>query len=252
MSPIFENALDSLKVGMQFYMSGNQYSTRKHAILTVFHSIELMLKEYLYQINPILIYRNIDKKITENSLTVGFSEILVRLENLKLGIPEDQAKAVRNLQFKRNSIEHHRYDHQDEDRELISQALRFILYFMEFQLNQQPERLIEPELLSDIRELVEDYNERYAIADLRLESWMKEKWPSWNPEVEDTPNEFIGVSDCPQCRNEYLVMEQKGQPYCFWCCIEVPAEDCEICGRTKLIDVPCCDDEGGPYPRLVT
>jgi hypothetical protein len=252
LNPIFENALDSLKVGMQFYMSGNQYSTRKHAILTIFHSVELMLKEYLYQVNPILIYRNIDKKITEDSVTVGFSEILIRLENLNLGIPDDQAKAIRNLQSKRNRIEHHRYDHEDEDRELISQALKFILYFMEFQLNQMPEGLIEPELLENIRELVIDYNERHAVADHRLKSWLKEKWTDWNPEVEDTPEEFSGTDTCPQCRHDYLVMEQKGEPYCFWCCREIPAEYCDICCRTKIADVPCCEDADLPHLRLVT
>ncbi len=251
MSPILENALDSLKVAMQFYVSGNQYSTRKHAILTVFHSIELMLKEYLYRVNAILIYKNIDKKITEDSITVGFSEIVIRLENLQLGIPEDQIKVVRSLQSKRNRIEHHRYDDQDEDRELISQALRFVLYFMEFQLNEQPEGLIEPTLLSNIRELVEDYNVRHTIADHRLQSWLEEKWPNWEPEVEDTPEEFVGVDQCPQCRHQYLVMEQKGAPYCFWCSIEIPAEYCKICCCTKIVDVPCCEDECDPILTLV-
>lgn len=251
MSPILENALDSLKVGMQFYMSGNQYSTRKHAILTVFHSIELMLKEHLYRINSILIYKNIDKKITEDSVTVGLLEILIRLENLQLGMPEDQTKVIRSLQSKRNRIEHHRYDHKDEDRELISQALRFVLYFMEFQLNEQPEGLIELALLTDIRELVEDYNDRHAMANHRLQSWLKEKWPNWEPEVEDTPEEFVGVDHCPQCRHEYLVMKQKGELYCFWCCTEIPAEYCKKCFCTKIVDVPCCEDEGGSSLRLV-
>lgn len=237
---------------MQFYMSGNQYSTRKHAILTIFHSIELMLKEYLYRVNPILIYRNIDKKITEDSVTVGFAEILIRLENLNLGIPGDQAKAIRNLQSKRNRIEHHRYDHEDEDRELISQALKFILYFMEIQLNQMPEGLIEPELLENIKELVIDYNERHAVADYRIERWLKEKWPEWNPEEEDTPEEFIGTDSCPQCSHEYLVMEGKDEPYCFWCCREIPAEYCNICSRTKIVDVPCCEDYNHPHLRIVT
>lgn len=40
--PIFVNTLDFLKVGMRLYTSCNQYSTRKHSILTIFHSIELM------------------------------------------------------------------------------------------------------------------------------------------------------------------------------------------------------------------
>lgn len=84
MSAMFDNALDSLKVGMSLCMSVDQYSLKKHGALMLFHSIELMLKEYLYQANSILIYQNIDKKITNDSLIVGFPEILVRLENLQL------------------------------------------------------------------------------------------------------------------------------------------------------------------------
>lgn len=202
-----------------------------------------MLKEYLYQVNPILIYRNIDKKIKEDSVTVGFSEILIRLDNLNLGIPEEQANTIKELQSKRNRIEHHRYDHEDEDRELISQALKFILYFLEFQLEIMPESIIDPELLESIRELVTDYNERHAVADHRLESWLKEKWPEWNQEDEDTPEGFIGTDTCPQCCHEYLVMKQKGEPYCFWCCRCIPAEYCKICCQAKIEDVPCCEDD---------
>jgi len=94
---------------------------------------------------------------------------------------------------------------------------------------------------------VHDYNERFAMAESRLESWLKENWPNWDPEVEDMPETFVGVDYCPQCNCEFLVMEQKDEPYCFWCCSEIPAEYCEMCGCTKIVDVPCCDeDESGP------
>jgi hypothetical protein len=63
---IYENAVDSVKVGMTFYLADRSYSSGKHAILTLFHAIELLVKEYLYRINPILIYRHIDKRIQED------------------------------------------------------------------------------------------------------------------------------------------------------------------------------------------
>jgi hypothetical protein len=89
MNPLLFNAVDSLKVGMEFFMRGDSDTTHKHAILTIFHSIELFLKEYLFRINPILIYRNIDKSITDDSITVGINEIIARLENLKIGLPKE-------------------------------------------------------------------------------------------------------------------------------------------------------------------
>jgi hypothetical protein len=77
-SPIYENAIDSLRIGMEFFLKEDGYSSRKHAILTVFHAIELLLKERLAQTNPILIYKNIDAKITDDAMTVGVREALTR------------------------------------------------------------------------------------------------------------------------------------------------------------------------------
>ena len=71
----------SLRIGMEFFLKDDGYSSRKHAILTVFHAMELMLKERLAQTNSILIYKNIDAKITVDAMTVNVREALTRLEN---------------------------------------------------------------------------------------------------------------------------------------------------------------------------
>ncbi len=54
MSPLLENAVDSLKVGLEYFLEGAKESSGKHTILTIFHSIELLLKEALYRFNPFL------------------------------------------------------------------------------------------------------------------------------------------------------------------------------------------------------
>ena len=35
LSPIYQNALDSLRIGEEFFLNEDGYSSRKHAILTV-------------------------------------------------------------------------------------------------------------------------------------------------------------------------------------------------------------------------
>jgi hypothetical protein len=70
-SEIYENGVDSLRIGMEFFLKERNYSSRKHAILTLFNSIELFLKELLFRTHPLLIYKNSDTKITEDALTVG-------------------------------------------------------------------------------------------------------------------------------------------------------------------------------------
>jgi hypothetical protein len=64
----------------------------------------LLLNERLAQTNPLLIYKNIDAKITDEAQTVGIREALARLENLGLGIPDDEKKAIENIQKVRNRI----------------------------------------------------------------------------------------------------------------------------------------------------
>ena len=73
-SDIYANAVDSLRIGIEHFLKESGYSSRKHAILTLFHAIELFLKEQLHRTNPILIYRNIDAKITDDSMTVGIKK----------------------------------------------------------------------------------------------------------------------------------------------------------------------------------
>ena len=98
MSDIYANAADSLRIGIEHFLKEPGYSSRKHAILTLFHAIEWFLKEQLHRTNPILIYRNLDAKITDASMTVGIKEALTRLENLGLGLPKQPQEVIERIQ----------------------------------------------------------------------------------------------------------------------------------------------------------
>lgn len=119
MSDIYSNAVDSLRIGIEHFLKEPNYSSRKHAILTLFHAIELFLKEQLYRTNRLLIYRNIDAPITDDSQTVEIKEALARLQNLGLGLPKQQRTVIEDIQKRRNRIEHHRYDQKEEDEVVI-------------------------------------------------------------------------------------------------------------------------------------
>jgi hypothetical protein len=206
-SAIYENAIDSLRIGMEFFLKETSYSSRKHAILTVFHAIELLLKERLAQTNPILNYKNIDTKITDDAMTVGVREALARLENLGLGIAGEQKEIIERIQRVRNRIEHHRYDHnQAEDDAIIGASLKFILYFVELVLERKLEEHIDGEVLRNINARVLEYNEREGLADFRLTKWLKKECPEWNEEENDMPDEFPGTDYCPECRHAFLVI----------------------------------------------
>ncbi|WP_211465590.1 hypothetical protein [Collimonas silvisoli] len=240
MSDIYANAVDSLRIGIEHFLKEPGYSSRKHAILTLFHAIELFLKEQLHRTNSILIYRNLDAKITEDSLTIGIKEALTRLENLGMGLPKQPQEVIERIQKRRNRIEHHRYDHKEEDETIISESLAFILFFVDSVLNDKLERDVPSETLREIQRLVYDRQDLYWIAMHRLEQWMRKTWPEWKDEESDIPDEFEGTLDCPICRESYLVAGYHDKPFCFYCNTSVDAAECKDCGRTYLTNEGCC------------
>lgn len=240
MSDIYANAVDSLRIGIEHFLKEPSYSSRKHAILTIFHAIELFLKEQLHRTNPILIYRNLDAKITDDSMTVGIKEALMRLENLGLGLPKQPQEVIERIQKRRNRIEHHRYEHKDEDETIISESLAFILFFADGVLKTKLENDVSPEILRTIQSLVYDHQDRYWLAMYRLEQWMYETWPNWNNEESVIPDEFGGTLDCPICRQSYLVIGYHDKPLCFHCNTSIDAAECDDCGRTYLASEGCC------------
>lgn len=239
-SALYKNAVDSLRIGLEFFLAKKDYSGRKHAILTLVHAIELFLKERLRRTNPLLIYRNIDALVTEDSLTVGVRDALVRLENLGLGLPKREKVVIEKIQQRRNRIEHHRYDHVQDDEIIIAESLRFILFFVDEQLGVKLDSDVPPELLRAAQRTVFEHNELYWLGHHRLEAWLKERWPDWSPEVIDSPDDFAGTLTCPECRQDFLVMELTPSPFCFLCNTTIDAVECEHCGRVRLAsDSPC-------------
>lgn len=253
MSAIYDNAIDSLRIGFEFFKQDTSYSSRKHAILTIFHALELFLKEELSGINPALIYKNIDTPIKDDSPTVGMREMLVRLENLGRKLPDDQVESVKNLQRIRNRIEHHRYDHNaKEDNLLINECLRVILFHVEFSLGRRLADDLGSELFTVLQARVLEFNEMMGLAEHRLNEWMQERFPDWGgPEHSDTPGEFRGTHDCPACMKSWLVIGYGlPEPFCFLCNTGIDAASCENCGRTYMMGDGCCgpfhDEEEAP------
>ncbi len=224
---------------MEFFQHGGTDTSNKHAILTIFHSIELLLKEYLYRINPILIYKNIDKAINDDSVTVGINEIIARLDNLNIGLPKEEQDIIKKIQKRRNRIEHHKYEKDDNDHFIIGESLKFIQYFSESKLNERLHNHIDRVLLDEIEKAIYDYQELEAIANSRLDHFLSKVFPEWNPEYEACPEKFPGTIDCPVCNNTFLVVDFIGKPFCFYCNKQIDAKACDNCGYVHLKSKGC-------------
>jgi hypothetical protein len=139
----------------------------------------------------------------------SIEDILTRLDNLHHSIPTSEKASIEKVQARRSRIEHHRYDHKEEDGTVIAESLKFIMYFVEFWLDANVGTEIGPELLAKIQLIIFSYNEREGLAEYRLKQWMKKHWPDWDEEQSDYPEEFEGTYDCPICDQCHLVIERR-------------------------------------------
>lgn len=108
MSEMLENALDSIRMGLKHHLDPHLENSDKWAILELFYCIELILKERLRREHELLIYRNIEGPLDDDSQTVALKEAEARLANVGVPLSEEYRKILFDLQKRRNRIEHHR------------------------------------------------------------------------------------------------------------------------------------------------
>ncbi|MFL6236214.1 MAG: hypothetical protein ACJ76N_23985 [Thermoanaerobaculia bacterium] len=226
-TPIFENAADSLRDGIASFLVRKESETAiKHAILGIYHSIELFLKERLAQIHPILIYRNLDKRIGDDAQTVGLAETVQRFENLDIPLSASHVKNLVELQRRRNRIEHHRFDPSADHEAVVGQCLKFILEFLPAHLDSSLEEILEEhEQYAAVRDVVLSYDERLADAIKQIER--EAGTPMSRREHRGAKP---AVVECPICGHETLLRESERGDFCFFCHQEVPLEECDNCG----------------------
>lgn len=209
MNPLFENAIDSLVLGVNFYVEKPIANPYKHSILNIFHSIELFLKEGLYRVHPILIFKNIDKPIHDDSLTVGLKEILARFRNLKINLDKKDQDIIVELQKRRNKIEHHHYSEDESDFYIIGKSLRFIYFFLPNHLGEKLESFLDEKLYSKVREIILKYEERLREAEEEVSKLT-------TPRTKDDLCDPVDSALCPECCNYTVVIGTERGNYCFF------------------------------------
>jgi hypothetical protein len=239
MSEILENALDSLRMAVGHYRDQELETADKWAILEMFHAIELLLKERLYREHPLFIYKNIDQKIADDSLTVGLREILGRFANLGVDIPAQYEKILQDLQKRRNRIEHHRFVPAESHQHVLGEALKFISYFLEEHLEEELESHLPAVLFEEVKGLVLSYEDLVR----RAEAEAKAVLGHFSPKDQS----MIEIAECPECWNRTLVVgASEDYDRCYYCDKEVEVRACSECGGyfapDGLIGTGICQD----------
>jgi hypothetical protein len=146
MSELLDNAVDSLRMGLSHYLDSNLQTRHKWAILELFHSVELLLKERLHREHHLLVYRNVDKPVDDDAQTVGLQETLARFADIGVELPKRYVAILRDLRRRRNQIEHHHFKADKSHERVLGEALKFIGYFLEDHLDEDLEAHLSKDL----------------------------------------------------------------------------------------------------------
>ena len=131
---LMNNAKDSLLNGMHALAWSDESSSNKykHAILSIFHCLELLLKERVRQENPSLVWDNIDKYPSLSANTVGVDKAISRLEKIcGVDILEEDKKTILACCNLRNAIQHFEFEIPEKEAKIIiGETLSFIWLFV--------------------------------------------------------------------------------------------------------------------------
>lgn len=224
-SEILDNAVDSLEFGIGIWLHGEYETAPKHAILNIFHAVELLLKERLFRVHYLLIYKNIDKPISDESNTVGLEDVLARFYNLDIALSDDDIKTLRDLKRRRNRIEHHIFKVDPSHKLAVGKALKFIYYFLRDHLGTELEDVLsEEDIYNKVSQEIFDYEEQLceALREVALET---------TPKSKDDLVSMPPCGTCPDCGNETIVIGSSRGDYCFLCREEKSMEQCPICEK---------------------
>lgn len=104
--------------------------------MAIAHGVELLLKERLRKVHPVLIWENVDKFPSLSARTVTVDVALGRLSKIGgLEFLEDDVDLIKSLRDTRNAIEHYAWSTtKNEADRIIGQALGFALHFANAEL----------------------------------------------------------------------------------------------------------------------
>lgn len=139
---LLANATDSIDRAIELIAWRDEPDDARHlkqAVLSIAHGVELLLKERLRRVHPVLVWENVDKFPSLSARTVTVDVALNRLVNIGgLELLEPDSQLIRSLRDTRNAIEHYVWTAtKSEVDRIVGQALGFALHFANNELGYE-------------------------------------------------------------------------------------------------------------------
>lgn len=229
---LFDNGIDSIKEGINCFIDGREESRKfKYAVLNIYHGVELILKERLARIHPLLIYTNIDADNVRDTNTVSLGQIIKRLRNTGIDLDKDFIETIKTIQTFRNCIQHYKFELDVSKVEvLIGKVIKQIIPFLEEELDFKLQDELDEDIYKVLLRAVYSYEERLKLANKRIAELL-----SLRPKDQLDYEKHI----CPYCDEEAVVISLGDRDLwvtCQFCRERSFVNRCERCENVILLD----------------
>lgn len=227
---LFENAIDSLNEALVKYQEGKDGDEKayKFCVQHLSHFLELILKYYVTQYHPLLIYKNpFARIINEESQTIGLFEAINFLKNEGHDISDKFEKDIKWLKKLRNNIEHHKFSMDVADvEETIGRLMSAVVEFDESHENIDLSSNISAEQYDLFHELANTYEGRLKKAEEKVEEALRGL---------DPKEDNMSVYHCYECDHDTMIPDEDSATgyRCTFCGNEESDDiemECAICG----------------------
>nr|BBJ03347.1 hypothetical protein YBY_11950 [Marinobacter nauticus] len=253
---LLENALDSFNEALRQYerAEDGEYKAFKFCIQSLAHFFELLLKFYVTQSHPLLIYKNpFAKNIEESSQTIGLYEAVNFLKNEGAELPPEFISDLKWLKELRNKIEHHKFKmNVSEARETIGRLIHAVVVFDNNYATIDLASHIDEENAEVFYDLARTYEEQLEAALEKVKEAENQAYEGYR-QKEYMLVDF-GVYPCDECGHDTVVPNSDSSTgyQCTFCGAEECSSaeyTCGMCGsRWPKDDLSLIDwaDTGNP------
>jgi len=232
---LLENAVDSLNESLRRYQEGldGNHRAYKFAILHFSHFIELLLKYYVTQAHPLLIYKNPFSKKVDSERTIGLWDAVQFLKNEGKDFDAAFANDLKWMKDIRNNIEHHKFTMEvAEVRRVIGRLTQAVVNFSEKHAELDIYDHIDTDTFKVFEALADEH--RAAVANAQKEA------------EENTPDGEI--YECEICFGEKTVILRDNSYDCLLCGESDPIIECVVCTETyRMSECQIWNDDHAPH-----
>lgn len=234
---LLENAISSLDEALVKFTAGRagDANAYKFCILHFSHFLELILKYYVTQAHPLLIYKNpFAKNLNDDAFTIGLPEAVQFLKNEGRDLPKNFIEDLDWLKRLRNQIEHHKFEMDVEEvEEAVGRLMNAFHEFDELNENIDLAQHVSKKNYAIFHELANTYIGRVAKAESAANEAEKKAYEGLRPK-EYSEARFARYR-CPECGHDTLITNsESGTGFrCTFCENEESEEietPCGICG----------------------